>query len=220
MSVNPFGRSTAMSCVAAFVAVVECASVALASRAEADDGVDIWLGGSQCGLGAPESCVASQATFTLPANANAVQVFFTPNPNPCPNLTVLVHDPDTSDGVGLGLVVPKTPGPHTFDVLPTCTQDLTSWGGDLRIDFVKQTGKPVSPNFPVPANGHTVTGDVDVYDEPGGNGKIIGHLKQGDGITLNGPCPMVTQDANNGWCEVTDTTLHLTGAVWGRYISD
>jgi hypothetical protein len=68
-----------------------------------------------------------------------------------------------------------------------------------------------------------VTADVDLYDTPGGSGTVIGELKKGDTVTLNGPCPIQNpadaDDADIGWCLVTDTTLKLTGAVWGDAIS-
>ncbi|MDR3664502.1 MAG: hypothetical protein P4L86_29645, partial [Mycobacterium sp.] len=70
-----------------------------------------------------------------------------------------------------------------------------------------------------PPPSHTITGDVDLYDKPGGNGKIIGHLKQNDAVTLNGPCPIQSADNTNGWCLVTDTTQQLSGAVWGDFVS-
>jgi hypothetical protein len=76
------------------------------------------------------------------------------------------------------------------------------------------------------AAGRTVTGDVDLYDKPGGDGKVIGRLNNGDAVSVNGAaCPMNNpnnaQDATNGWCLVTDTTLkpNRTGAVWGDFIS-
>jgi hypothetical protein len=76
-----------------------------------------------------------------------------------------------------------------------------------------------APAVQAPPAAHTVTGDVDLYDKPGGNGKKIGMLKKGDAVTLKGPCPMQTNDGNKGWCEVTDTTQNRTGAVWGDFIS-
>ena len=83
-------------------------------------------------------------------------------------------------------------------------------------------GTPASPP-PPPPPGHTVIDDVDLYDTPGGNGTVIGKLKKGDAVTLNGPCPIQNlanpDDPNNGWCKVTDTTRKLTGAVWGEAIS-
>jgi hypothetical protein len=75
------------------------------------------------------------------------------------------------------------------------------------------------PQAPPPPAGHTVIADVDLYDTPGGSGTVIGQLKKGDAVTLSGPCPIQTDDANNGWCQVTDTTRKLTGAVWGDAIS-
>lgn len=87
-------------------------------------------------------------------------------------------------------------------------------------------GGPIGGAAPAPAPapaGHTVLSDVDLYDVPGGGGTVIGMLKKGDAVTLNGPCPIHNagnpDDANNGWCKVTDTTRKLTGAVWGDAIS-
>jgi hypothetical protein len=88
-------------------------------------------------------------------------------------------------------------------------------------------GEPLGGNpppvAPPPPAGHTVIADVQLYDTPGGSGTVIGELKKGDAVTLNGPCPIQNpanpDDANNGWCKVTDTTLKLTGAVWGDAIS-
>ncbi len=82
-------------------------------------------------------------------------------------------------------------------------------------------GTPAPPPTPPPP-GHTVLEDVELYDVPGGEGTVIGELKKGDAVTLNGPCPIQLADPgdpNNGWCKVTDTTLKLTGAVWGDAIS-
>lgn len=87
-------------------------------------------------------------------------------------------------------------------------------------------GEPLGGGAPAPAPapaGHTVISDVDLYDVPGGGGTVIGMLKKGDAVTLNGPCPIHNaanpDDPNNGWCKVTDTTRKLTGAVWGDAIS-
>jgi hypothetical protein len=84
-------------------------------------------------------------------------------------------------------------------------------------------GQPLGGNPPPPPPGHTVISDVDLYDTPGGEGTVIGELAKGDAVTLNGPCPIHNaanpDDANNGWCKVTDTTKKLTGAVWGDAIS-
>jgi hypothetical protein len=96
------------------------------------------------------------------------------------------------------------------DVILTPVQGAPLGGG---------TPPVVSP----PPTGHTVISDVDLYDVPGGSGAVIGQLKKGDAVTLSGPCPIQNaanpDDANNGWCKVTDTTRKLTGAVWGDAIS-
>jgi len=84
-------------------------------------------------------------------------------------------------------------------------------------------GNQAPPPPPPPSRGHTVIADVELYDVPGGSGAVIGQLDEGDAVTLNGPCPIQNaanpDDANNGWCKVTDTTKKLTGAVWGDAIS-
>jgi hypothetical protein len=84
-------------------------------------------------------------------------------------------------------------------------------------------GGGTPPNAPPPPAGHTVISEVDLYDVPGGGGAVIGQLNKGDAVTLSGPCPIQNpanpDDANNGWCKVTDTTKKLTGAVWGEAIS-
>jgi hypothetical protein len=84
-------------------------------------------------------------------------------------------------------------------------------------------GAPKPAPAPAPAPSHTVTGDVQLYDTPGGNGTVIGELKKDDAVTLNGPCPIQNpadpDDPNNGWCKVTDTARNLTGAVWGEFVS-
>jgi TusA-related sulfurtransferase len=64
---------------------------------------------------------------------------------------------------------------------------------------------------------------VQLFDVPGGKGKVIGELKKGDAVTVIGTCPITNpdnpQDPNNGWCKITDTTQNKTGAVWGDFVS-
>lgn len=80
---------------------------------------------------------------------------------------------------------------------------------------------PPANNPPPPAG--TVNANVDIYDVPGGDGKVIGQVDKGDAVTFNGSCPMNNpanpEDPTNGWCKVTDTTKNLTGAVWGDFIT-
>lgn len=66
---------------------------------------------------------------------------------------------------------------------------------------------PVDPDpVPVQVPLATVTGDVDVYDSPGGGGNVTGTLNEGDQVDLVG-C-----NADN-WCEVRGV-----GWVWGDFI--
>jgi hypothetical protein len=68
---------------------------------------------------------------------------------------------------------------------------------------------------------HTVLEDVRLFDKPNGNDLGV-DLKKDDVVTLNGPCPINKADnidGSNGWCEVTDTTINRSGAVWGDAIS-
>jgi hypothetical protein len=111
-------------------------------------------------------------------------------------------------------IVFATPGPPPPDNTPV---DI---GQPV---LAPDNGPQPGPVHPAPPPTHTVTGDVDLYDQPGGNGNVIGQLDANDVVTLNGPCPMQNpnnpEDATNGWCLVTDTTKNVTGAVWGDYIS-
>lgn len=76
--------------------------------------------------------------------------------------------------------------------------------------------------IPAPTAAHTLNGDVQLWSEPGGPDVgatlIDENLKDGDVVTLNGPCPIVADDATNGWCKITDTTKNETGAVWGTFV--
>ena len=57
----------------------------------------------------------------------------------------------------------------------------------------------------------TVTGDADVYDAPGGNGKIIGVLRRGSTVQASGGCKP------NDWCQVSGNAVPRgNGWVWGN----
>lgn len=57
----------------------------------------------------------------------------------------------------------------------------------------------------------TVTGDVDVYDAPGGTGKIIGTLRRGTTVQASGGCKP------NDWCQVSGNNVPRgSGWVWGN----
>jgi hypothetical protein len=53
----------------------------------------------------------------------------------------------------------------------------------------------------------TVTGDVDIYDVPGGEGKVIGMLEGGEGQHVQAKC------RDDSWCEVSGK-----GWVWGDFL--
>ena len=93
---------------------------------------------------------------------------------------------------------------------------LPSWDAVVKIWYYPP---PSANTGPGGAPAHTITGDVDLYDKPGGHGKKIGLLKKGDAVTLNGPCPIQGQGDNQGWCLVDDTTQNKSGAVWGDFVS-
>jgi hypothetical protein len=90
-----------------------------------------------------------------------------------------------------------------------------SWTGIAKVWYQPDSGFTIHK----PAAAHTITGDVDLYDKPGGHGKKIGILRKGDAVTLNGPCPIQSQGDTNGWCLVNDTTQNKSGAVWGDFVS-
>jgi hypothetical protein len=55
-----------------------------------------------------------------------------------------------------------------------------------------------APAQPPGAPTATVTSDVDVYDVPGGGGKVIGILRQGDVVKVITACP------SDDWCALAD----------------
>jgi hypothetical protein len=69
-----------------------------------------------------------------------------------------------------------------------------------------QQQKPPDPETPPPLTA-TVNGDVDLYDVPGGDGNVIGILRDGEVVSLPRPCPPAE------WCEVTGK-----GWVWGDFL--
>ena len=131
-------------------AVAGCAALGLAGLAAADAGTDILVGGAQCGLAPPKSCQPSQANITLPAGANGVQVSFKPNNNPCAGLSATIDE--GGNPIAQGTFVQMAPGAHTLNVTPTCSQALTSWGGDVRVDFIHRTGASAPNAQAVPTN--------------------------------------------------------------------
>jgi len=71
-----------------------------------------------------------------------------------------------------------------------------------------------APEQPAPAQQKTatVTSDVDVYDVPGGNGTIIGTLRQGQQVPFNS-C------RSDNWCSVGFAAgPGGTGWVWGEFL--
>lgn len=72
----------------------------------------------------------------------------------------------------------------------------------------KKPDTPVAQGQPA-----TVTADVDLYDVPGGSGRIIGQLRQGRTVQL------LERKADN-WCHVTGPNVPGgDGWAWGDYIS-
>jgi uncharacterized protein YraI len=57
-----------------------------------------------------------------------------------------------------------------------------------------------------------VTGDVDVYDVPGGVGTVIGMLEQGNNVPLLAEC-------QEGWCNVQADVPGGKGWVWGEFLA-
>jgi hypothetical protein len=116
-------------------------------------------------------------------------------------------------------------GDKTLTITSHCSGGLPiqspSWTGVAKVWYHKDFpgGNTNSGGSPGPASGHTITGDVDLYDKPGGHGKKIGMLKKGDAVKLNGPCPIEGDGADKGWCRVDDTTQNKSGAVWGEFVS-
>lgn len=106
-------------------------------------------------------------------------------------------------------------GTSTGDTIPINLYTPGNWQSTDKLNCTGTGGGGT------PAAAHTVLEDVRLFDKP--NGTDLGvDLKKGDSVTLNGPCPIANannEDGANGWCEVTDTTRNLSGAVWGDAIS-
>ena len=65
---------------------------------------------------------------------------------------------------------------------------------------------PAAPAPPSPPMA-TVTGDVDIYDAPGGEGNVTGVLPAGRQVQTKGTC------SPDDWCEIPGT-----GWVWGEFL--
>lgn len=62
------------------------------------------------------------------------------------------------------------------------------------------------PGFAIAAGNAIVTGDVDVYDAPGGNGSVIGMLEKDQTIS-------VSECRDDNWCSTS------AGWVWGDFLN-
>ncbi|OBK72238.1 SH3 domain-containing protein [Mycobacterium sp. 1274761.0] len=61
-------------------------------------------------------------------------------------------------------------------------------------------------------NARQVTGDVDVYDSPGGTGAVTGMLRSGDHVNLGSGC-------GDNWCNVAFAAgPGGTAWVWGDFL--
>jgi hypothetical protein len=212
MTITTTCTRKAITRTAAVAAASGFAAFSLAGPALADRTEDILTGGRFCSTTAPFTCDPTHLNLTVPADANAVQLSFTPNPNPCPDLTVNIFE--GGKAYPLNQNVATTPGVHNVMVIPTCSQQLESWGGSVHVTYITSASG-------TPGATHTVLSDVRLFDKPNGNDLGV-DLKTGDSVTLNGPCPINNannQDGANGWCVVTDTTINRSGAVWGDAIS-
>jgi hypothetical protein len=212
------------------VSAASLSALTIAAPASATNGEvfnsPVGVGG--CVAAPPLSCGKPLALPFTTTAGNAVEVVFTKNPNQeCPDFTV------TGDFDGVthwtpNQVVPLAHGNHTINLDASCSAgSFSSWGGQLVIDQISQTGKPAGGDQPAGggqgAPQATVTSNVDLYNSPGGDGTVTGSLNAGDAVTVIGQCPMNNlnnpEDKNNGWCHVTDTTQGVTGFAWGDAIS-
>jgi hypothetical protein len=210
--------STTVMISAASLSALTIAAPASATNGEVFNS-PVGVGG--CVAAPPLKCGKPLALPFTTTAGNAVEVVFTKNPNQeCPDFTV------TGDFDGVtpwtpNQVVPLAHGNHTINLDASCSAgSFSSWGGQLVIDQISQTGKPAGGQGAPQA---TVTSNVDLYDVPGGSGTVTGSLIAGDAVQVIGQCPMKNpnnpEDANNGWCHVTDTTQNVSGFVWGDSIS-
>jgi hypothetical protein len=83
--------------------------------------------------------------------------------------------------------------------------------GKLHRDFITwAVAKPVGPGQTT-VSGHATTGDVGLYDKPGGKARSSDGSKTVARAPSTEPCPIQSADDTNGWC-VTDTAR---GGEWG-----
>jgi hypothetical protein len=208
----PSKKTVSPARVVAVAVTTGCAALGLAGHAAADTTEDQLTGGRFCSTTTPFTCDPTHLNLTVPPDASAVQLGFTPNPNPCGgDLTVNVYE--GGKAYPLGQRVDAAPGVHNVTVIPTCGQAMDSWGGTVHVTYIAGGGAAGA--------GHKVLSDVRLFDKPNGADQGV-DLKAGDSVTLNGPCPIHNannEDGANGWCVVTDTTKNLSGAVWGDAIS-
>ncbi len=73
---------------------------------------------------------------------------------------------------------------------------------------------PQPPVPPPPTTNATVNADVDLYDVPGGDGNVVGVLREGQQLHL-------LERRADHWCHVSGTAVagHDTGWAWGDFIT-
>jgi hypothetical protein len=209
MAIYRTRMSTIVALGSALIAATACVALGPAGPAAAETGVDVLVGGAQCGLAPPTSCQPSQATFTLPGDGpSAIQVGFTKNNNPCPDLGVRIDEGGTR--IALGSVVPLPAGVHTLNVTPTCSQPLTSWGGTVHVSFIKQTGKPPGQDAPAAA---VVPNNAAVVNVSQTSTKVI--VKVSNSSKVLGTCNVDATPTNNPLLPSVhrDGTLPAIGSV-------
>ncbi|MCV7424780.1 SH3 domain-containing protein [Mycobacterium yunnanensis] len=99
-----------------------------------------------------------------------------------------------------------------------------SWYSLAKFTCVTPAPPPPPPPPPPPSSSSatppppagtsaTATGDVDVYDAPGGGGNVTGTLRQGRSVQL-------VERRPDNWCHVTGASVPGgDGWVWGDFIS-
>jgi hypothetical protein len=151
------------------------------------------------------------AGFCAGAGGTNCQTFAAGEAGECAAL--VTNDKSLAGGLGVseaaaeGNALGKFGGGRVLvSVCPGSSGNPMGRGGAMKLP------SPPPPPAPAPAPAPqvltaTVTGDVDVYDAPGGTGKVLGILQKDKQVQLATPCR-----ADN-WCEVRGI-----GWVWGDFL--
>lgn len=88
-------------------------------------------------------------------------------------------------------------------------------GGNTMFDTTAPAAETPAPPPPAEVQrGAIINGDVDVYDQPGGNGNVITYVASGT------PVQSSRSECIDGWCPISGPNVpNGFGWVWGEFVS-